>query len=245
MKRSSSELKRIAKGKLLGNYSIPMGAVIIFFVITFIITFFSTFAFFNTLTTFGFVVSSLCEFIVSILLGVLSAGMSSLFLNFCRNKEYKIGDILYGFRNYPDHVIGILILLFLMVLACFLPVIILTLLSKVIDLLILDLLLILFEIIGVIASIILMLTYSQAVFLYIDDPHMKVMDALRESKEMMRGNKVRLFYLIMSFFGLLLLCVLSCYIGMLWIGPYMNTTLTLFYLDLRGELPEADSNHFH
>ena len=54
-----------------------------------------------------------------------------------------------------------------------------------------------------------------------------------------------LFYLIMSFFGLLLLCVLSCYIGMLWIGPYMNTTLTLFYLDLRGELPEADSNHFH
>ena len=44
MKRSSSELKSIAKGKLLGNYSIPMGAVIIFFVITFIITFFSTFS---------------------------------------------------------------------------------------------------------------------------------------------------------------------------------------------------------
>lgn len=240
MKRSSSELKRIAKGKLLGNYSIPMGAVIIFFVITFIITFFSTFAFFRTITIFGYVVSSLCEFIVSILLGVLSAGMSSLFLNFCRNKEYKIGDILYGFRNYPDHVIGILILLFLMVLACFLPVIILGALSKAVDLLALKLLLILFEIIGVVLSIILMLTYSQSIYLYIDDPHMKVMDALRESKEMMRGNKGRLFYLVISFFGLILLSVLSCYIGMLWIGPYMNTTLSLFYMDLRGELPPAE-----
>lgn len=240
MKRSSSELKRIAKGKLLGNYSIPMGAVIIFFVITFIITFFSTFAFFRTITTLGYVVSSLCEFIVSILLGVLSAGMSSLFLNFCRNKEYKIGDILYGFRNYPDHVIGILILLFLMVLACFLPVIILGALSKAIDLLALKLLLILFEIIGVVLSIILMLTYSQSIYLYIDDPHLKVMDALRESKEMMRGNKGRLFYLVISFFGLILLSVLSCYIGMLWIGPYMNTTLSLFYMDLRGELPPAE-----
>ena len=240
MKRSSSELKRIAKGKLLGNYSIPMGAVIIFFVITFIITFFSTFAFFRTITTLGYVVSSLCEFIVSILLGVLSAGMSSLFLNFCRNKEYKIGDILYGFRNYPDHVIGILILLFLMVLACFLPVIILGALSKAIDLLALKLLLILFEIIGVVLSIILMLTYSQSIYLYIDDPHMKVMDALRESKEMMRGNKGRLFYLVISFFGLILLSILSCYIGMLWIGPYMNTTLSLFYMDLRGELPPAE-----
>lgn len=240
MKRSSSELKSIAKGKLLGNYSIPMGAVIIFFVITFIITFFSTFTFFRTITTFGLVVSSLCEFIVSILLGVLSAGISRLFLNFCRNKEYKIGDILYGFRNYPDHVIGIIILLFLMVLACFLPAIILGALSKAVDLLLLDLLLILFEIIGVVVSILLMLTYSQAVFLYIDDPHMKVMDALRESKAMMQGNKGRLFYLVISFFGLILLSVLSCYIGMLWIGPYMNTTLTLFYMDLRGELPPAE-----
>ena len=186
------------------------------------------------------VVSSLCEFIVSILLGVLSAGISRLFLNFCRNKEYKIGDILYGFRNYPDHVIGIIILLFLMVLACFLPAIILGALSKAVDLLLLDLLLILFEIIGVVVSIRLMLTYSQAVFLYIDDPHMKVMDALRESKAMMRGNKGRLFYLVISFFGLILLSVLSCYIGMLWIGPYMNTTLTLFYMDLRGELPPAE-----
>lgn len=88
----------------------------------------------------------------------------------------------------------------------------------------------------------LMLSYSQAVYLYIDDPHMKVMDALRESKEMMRGNKGRLFYLIISFIGLLLLSVLSCYIGLLWIAPYMNTTLTLFYMDLRGELPPAAMN---
>ena len=242
MKRSSSELKSIAKGKLLGNYSVPMGAVIIFFVITFIITFFSTFTLLRTFTTSGLIVSYLCEFIVSILLGVLSAGMSSLFLNLCRNKEYKIGDILYGFRNYPDHVIAILILLFLMVLACFLPVILLAVLSKALDLLVLDLLLILFEVIGVVASIFLMLSYSQAVYLYIDDPHMKVMDALRESKEMMRANKGRLFYLIISFIGLLLLSVLSCYIGLLWIAPYMNTTLTLFYMDLRGELPPAAMN---
>ncbi len=59
---------------------------------------------------------------------------------------------------------------------------------------------------------------------------------MRESQELMRGNKGRYFYLIISFFGLLLLSVFTCYIGLLWLAPYMEMTQLLFYRDLIGEL---------
>ena len=54
----------------------------------------------------------------------------------------------------------------------------------------------------------------------------------------MSGNKGRLFYIQLSFFGLALLAVLSCGIGLLWLMPYMLTTEVFFYLDVCGELDQ-------
>ena len=53
---------------------------------------------------------------------------------------------------------------------------------------------------------------------------------------MMRGQKGRYFYVTISFFGVMALSVLTCGIGMLWVMPYMETTLAFFYRDLAGEV---------
>jgi uncharacterized membrane protein len=50
-----------------------------------------------------------------------------------------------------------------------------------------------------------MLTYSQAFFLLIDDPGRGVRDALRQSRNMMFGNKKKLLFLNLSFIGWYLL----------------------------------------
>jgi uncharacterized membrane protein len=65
---------------------------------------------------------------------------------------------------------------------------------------------------------------------------MKILEAFRESRQMMVGNKVRMFYLVLTFIGWGILAVLSLGIGYLWIGPYIMETKTFFYLELAGEL---------
>ena len=58
---------------------------------------------------------------------------------------------------------------------------------------------------------------------------------MQQSKELMKGNRIRYFYLLISFFGISLLGVVSLGIGFLWIVPYMIMTEVEFYRDLIHE----------
>ena len=50
---------------------------------------------------------------------------------------------------------------------------------------------------------------------------------------MMRGNKFRYFYMLLSFLGYWLLILLSFGIAMLWVVPYQTMTTVDFYYDLK------------
>ena len=70
-------------------------------------------------------------------------------------------------------------------------------------------------------------------------------DAIRVSLGLMKGHKMRLFKLYISFVGFDLLAVLSLGIGFVWVVPYRMQVTTNFYLDVIGELPEHPyMNHY-
>jgi uncharacterized membrane protein len=73
--------------------------------------------------------------------------------------------------------------------------------------------------------------YSQAIYILVDDPTKSPMQCLRESKHMMRGHKMELFKLNMSFFGWYLLGALPTlgYALQVWTLPYMSLTYALYY----------------
>ncbi len=89
---------------------------------------------------------------------------------------------------------------------------------------------------GIIAGI----NYSQAFYLLADEPDLKVMDALKKSKEMMQGHKMRYFGLCMRMFGWALLCLLTFGIGFLWLMPYSAVAFANFYDDLNPQGKEFD-----
>ena len=49
----------------------------------------------------------------------------------------------------------------------------------------------------------------------------------------MDGRKAKLFCLVLRFLGWELLCILTLFIGFLWLVPYMNTTFARFYDDIQ------------
>lgn len=93
-----------------------------------------------------------------------------------------------------------------------------------------------FAILGIIpiavAVAIARLAYSQTMYLLADNPARGPLEAIRQSTEMMRGRKAKLFLLWMRFVLWGVLCLLTCGIGYLWLSPYMATGFAKFYDDL-------------
>ena len=59
-------------------------------------------------------------------------------------------------------------------------------------------------------------------------------EAIETSKEMMYGNRWRLFCLHISFIGWAILCAFTLGIGSLWLNPYSNVAEAAFYRDISG-----------
>lgn len=88
------------------------------------------------------------------------------------------------------------------------------------------------------------LTYGLGMYLAIDNPNMKPLDCVNKSKELMDGNKGRLFCLYLSFIGWIALAVVLSLIpfvgwiatiaGTLVLTPYIGFASILFYENRAG-----------
>lgn len=88
----------------------------------------------------------------------------------------------------------------------------------------------LFFIPGIIASF----RYAMAPYVLAEHPELTASEAIAKSKELMAGNKWRLFCLHISFIGWILLSLVTLGIGYIFLAPYMKAAETAFYLELTG-----------
>ena len=86
-----------------------------------------------------------------------------------------------------------------------------------------------------IGAIILSYAYGMVPYLLHDYPELTPREAMKISREMMRGQKWNLFVLDLTFIGWILLSILTLGLGMLFVQPYMLTARAAFYEDLKGE----------
>ncbi len=99
----------------------------------------------------------------------------------------------------------------------------------------------LFIIPGIIASY----SYAMAPYILYENPNMSGMDAIKESKELMKGNKWRLFCLGFSFIGWSILAAFTCGIGMLWLHPYQEAAYAAFYQEIKREKYGTSSDYYN
>ena len=85
----------------------------------------------------------------------------------------------------------------------------------------------------IVPGIIIGLGFSMTFFIMADDPNISGIDALKMSWNMMQGHKWDLFCLQLRFIGWILLAIITCGIGFLWLYPYMLTATLNFYRQLR------------
>lgn len=117
--------------------------------------------------------------------GAFTLGMTMFFLQMVRQKTASIGHVFSGF----GHFFKAFGLYFMM-----------------------SLFISLWSLLLIVPGIIASLRYSQAFYILADDPTKGVMQCLRESKALMKGNKGKIFCLGLSFIPWILLAYLVCVI---------------------------------
>ncbi|MGI6752444.1 MAG: DUF975 family protein [Anaerovoracaceae bacterium] len=85
---------------------------------------------------------------------------------------------------------------------------------------------------GIIASY----RYSMTFYILMDNPEIGVMEAINASKEMMQNNKWKLFSLHLSFIGWFILAMMTFGLGIIFLGPYIETSMFAFYEIANGNL---------
>ena len=94
---------------------------------------------------------------------------------------------------------------------------------------------ILWTLLFIVPGIIKGLAYSLTPFIVKDNPQLLPNEAINLSMKMMKGHKFDLFYLYLSFIGWIFLAILTLGIGLLWVIPYMQTSMAAFYLDVKND----------
>lgn len=233
-KKSSSLLKAVARQALFGKYKtvVPVYITMVL-AVGFPLQLLQRIL--NLKSSAGSAMYLAGYLIISLLTAVFILGQNRIYLNIARGHEIRFSQMWYGFQNNADKAILANLIITLKTTAAGIPFII-------------SLCIVyatrnyyLAPLAGITCSFYLIaaayfkLTYSQVFYLMLDLPEETASELLARSKQLMKGNRLRLFYLQVSFLGLLILGTISFNIGLFWVMPYMNMTLAGFYEDIRRQ----------
>ncbi len=230
--KSSAELKAIAKEHMFGKYTTAIGITLIVGMITGFVTVFST-LFLDTATLLGTILNFIITFVISVLSGLFVSGEKYFYLKISCGRPVTVSDVFYGFKLFPNKAVLLQLYLSIWLNLALLPMTIFSyMILKNPENTMLMLPYSLSMIFYLVVSVLISLLYSQSFYLLHDFPNYTVKELLTMSRKLMKGNKGRYFYMMVSFLPMILLSFVSCGIALLWVAPYMNTAYTEFFLDL-------------
>ena len=146
---------------------------------------------------------------------ILQIGSAKFFLENARTGNAKVGSLGFGFTNgsYKNEVYTS----FLVELRVFL-----------------------WSLLFVIPGIIKAYEYALVPYILADEPYLSPEEVLNRSKNMMQGNKMKLFALGLSFIGWYLLTIVTFgLITIFWTNPYVYASVAEMYRKLKGETDSA------
>jgi len=144
--------------------------------------------------------------ISSLVAAPLALGFSIYALNLFRNGSADYNNIFDGFKSLGK-ILGVY---FIMIILVILGMILL-----------------------IVPGIILGLGFSMAYFVMIDKPELGVVDTLKESWRIMKGNKTKLLGLNLRFIPWAILGILCLVVGVVFVLPWMQLSYASFYEEIK------------
>lgn len=261
MKRKCSELKRLSRAALLGQFPLIICSYVIISVILSIAenVFTSPISSMYRDAILSGNIESIPDFtewptlcyaglgamiIVGLVSSIFSAGIVKILLDASRGEEVRIGTVFSQFKNRPDRFLILTLLIALAEIIPYAPGIALFIIgSRMAEgstLITTTMAAIALTVIGFIIAIYLCFKFVVSIHLLVDNENLSPINALKDSYHLTTGNVFRFIYICLSFIPMLLLVALTFGFGALWVQPYMECTIANYYLDIKGELNERE-----
>ena len=222
------ELKQLSKSQLKGNWKTPVLVMLVYTIATMALSFMSEFS------------SSMGIYLIStiFLIGLaiwFSVGFANFFLRFSETDgKAKFDDLLVSKKSILKS-LGLFALMFVIGIVLGIIIVFATSSMIVFSESVSTGMIVGALIVGVVLSIpivILELALAMTPYIFVDKEELGLIDSIKLSIKMMKGNKWNLFVINLSFIGWAFLCIITLGIGYLWLGPYIQLTITNFYIDL-------------
>ena len=271
------DCKALARRTLLGRYGTVIGAYFVSSLIQLIVWLLvgagvvftvynagllNTFLPFNIVFSFPKVVigvmASLALFIAACIVSLwFEIGSTKLMLNICRGMKYGVGDVFYGFKSGSNTVSYVLAGFALMLIFAAVNTVQRT-LFFVSSFFVGEHTYLSILVTAIISLLCMFVTYYLgtmfmfAKLIIADKPDNTVGSAFSKSRELMKGRKLKGFWLMYLSFFFWYLLMFFCCVSMLWIAPYISCTMIIFYMDAdntlwqlpdSGNVPPAGSSH--
>lgn len=152
----------------------------------------------------------LFSIILFIITGFLYIGTARFFLKFYNKEDVKVSEIYVGYKVCRSYLRGFKATLWKFWYTFF------------------------WYLLLIVPGIIKSISYSQLFYILAEDKSIDIREALKKSKDMMEGNKMKYFKLCLRFIGWSFLCVLTLGIGFIWLLPWLAVTMVKFYDDVKG-----------
>jgi len=227
--KTSSQLRQDARQSLTNNYGMSVVVTLIQSVITFTVTYLLSFLIIPILLPLAAVLysnfnESIADSLVDLFSSILSLptnliallvtapllyGFSLCFLKLIRTNTIRLEDLFGGFKKAfkKSFIMQLLISIYTF----------------------------LWSLLFIIPGIIKGIAYSMSYYILIDNPNLTASQAITESERMMNGHKADYFVLQLSFIGWILLSILTCCVGFIFLTPYMETAKAHFYQNLKAQ----------
>ena len=144
---------------------------------------------------------------IGIIIGApMIVGFSGFFLSLARKQDAQIVQIFDGIKRFGACLgtyLLVIVFVFLWALLLIIP--------------------------GIMAAY----SYAMAYFILAENDSIGPLEAIAKSKEMMQGNRWKLFCLSLRFIGWAIVCILTLGIGFLWMLPYLYVAFARFYDDIQ------------
>ncbi|CAM4141335.1 DUF975 domain-containing protein [Bacillus luti] len=257
------EMKREALHSLKGKWGLGVGSTILYFILSYVVSMAAMLIllipgiiiFFLVVSLAGSVEAETMSigaaitfgifYCIMIILsnasyGITSYGYTNVFLQISKREDAKVDYLFEGFRGFKRMIKTMWAMLaILLYTGTWIPMLLTGLfiflgeegnLSFTIAFFVL-------LAISIVGMIVMYFSYALTYYVMIENPEYSVSQAMKESKHLMKGHKLDLFLLWLSFIGWALLAILTLGIGFLWVSPYMSTTTAHFYRYIsKGEL---------
>ena len=155
-----------------------------------------------------FLILGLVSVVYSVFLGnVIHTGLRGWFMRYSRGENARAGEVFASFRIY---------------------------LPSMTTALLRDVFVFLWSLLFIIPGIVASYSYAMTGYILAEDPDLTASQAIQRSKELMQGNRWRLFCLQLSFIGWIILCLFTFGIGNLFLNPYQTAADAAFYREISG-----------